>query len=152
MIRSVFSAASEPAAVISKPGGCVAAYVWDYAGRMQFMRHFWNAAVALDPAAVEHDEGRRFPLCNPGPLADLFRGAGLASVEVQPVDIWMVFKDFDDFWLPFLGSQGPAAGYAMSLSEESRTMLRERLRASLPFALDGSIPLMARAWAVRGVR
>jgi SAM-dependent methyltransferase len=134
-----------------RPGGMIAAYVWDYAGKMQFMRHFWNAAAALDPAAAGLDEGRRFPLCNPAPLAGLFRRAGLTGVEVQPIDIWTVFAGFDDYWSPFLGSQGPAPGYAMSLSEAGRSALRERLRLSLPFALDGSIPLMARAWAVRGV-
>lgn len=136
----------------AKPGGLVAAYVWDYASGIQFMRHFWNAAAALDPFAAALDEGRRFPLCNPGPLLDLFRGAGLTSVEVRPIDIWTVFKDFDDYWLPFLGGQGPAPGYAMSLSEEQRTVLREQIRTALPFALDGSIPLVARAWAVRGLR
>jgi SAM-dependent methyltransferase len=136
----------------ARPGGLVAAYVWDYAGKMQFMRHFWNAAAALDPAAAGLDEGRRFPLCNPAPLAGLFQEAGLSGVEVQPIDIWTVFADFDDYWQPFLGSQGPAPTYVMSLGEQSRTALRERLRASLPFALDGSIPLMARAWAVRGLR
>ena len=136
----------------AKPGGLVAAYVWDYAGKMQFMRHFWNAAVALDPAAADFDEGRRFPLCNPDRLASLFQGIGLTNIEVQPIDIWTVFKDFDDYWSPFLGNQGPAPGYTMSLGAAGRTVLRERIRASLPFALDGSIPLMARAWAVRGVR
>ena len=136
----------------AKPGGLVAAYVWDYAGKMQFMRHFWNAAAALDPAAAQLDEGRRFPLGNPGPLASLFQSAGLSQVEVQPIDIWTDFKDFDDFWLPFLGSQGPAPGYVRNLDEAGKTTLRERIRLSLPFALDGSIPLMARAWAVCGVR
>jgi SAM-dependent methyltransferase len=144
-------AAKEMARAV-KPGGLVAAYVWDYASGMQFMRHFWNAAVALDPAAAALDEGSRFPLCNPGPLSDLFRAAGLSGVEVRPIDIWTVFKDFDDYWLPFLGGQGPAPGYAMSLSEERRTVLIERIRAALPFAIDGSIPLVARAWAVRGFR
>jgi SAM-dependent methyltransferase len=136
----------------ARPEGIVAAYVWDYAGGMQFMRHFWNAAAALDPAAADLDEGRRFPLCNPGPLAELFQGAGLTRVEVRPIDIWTAFKDFNDYWSPFLGGQGPAPSYVMSLSEDLRTALRERIRASLPFALDGSIPLMARAWAVRGFR
>ena len=136
----------------ANPGGLVATYVWDYAGKMQFMRHFWNAAAALDPMADDLDEGRRFPLCNPGPLANLFQSAGLTSVDVQPIDVWTLFKDFDDFWLPFLGGQGPAPGYVMSLSEAGRTELRERIRSALPFAPDGSIPLVARAWAVRGVR
>lgn len=135
-----------------RPGGVVAAYVWDYAGKMQLMRHFWNAAAALDPAAAALDEGRRFPLCQPGPLTTLFQAAGLQSVEVRPIDIATDFQDFDDYWSPFLGGQGPAPGYAMSLSEAGRTALRDRIRASLPIALDGSIPLVARAWAVRGIR
>jgi SAM-dependent methyltransferase len=136
----------------ARPGGVVAAYVWDYAGRMQFMRHFWNAAAALDPAAVALDEGRHCPLCGPGPLAELFEHAGLAAVEVAPIDIWTAFTDFDDYWLPFLGGHAPAPAYAMSLSEARRAALRDRLRASLPLAVDGSVPLMARAWAVRGTK
>lgn len=144
-------AAAEMARV-ARPGGVAAVYVWDYANRMQFMRHFWNAAAALDPAAASQDEGRRFPLNDPGSLENLFHEAGFGRVEVQPIDIWTVFKDFDDFWAPFLRGQGPAPSYVMRLDEELRSALRERLRASLPVAVDGSIPLMARAWAVRGVR
>jgi SAM-dependent methyltransferase len=144
-------AVSEMARVV-KPGGSVAAYVWDYAGKMQLMRHFWNAAVALDPQAFDLDEGRRFPLCRPTPLAELFQSVGLKNVDLQALDISTDFKDFDDYWLPFLGGQGPAPGYAMALSADRRAALRERIRAGLPFALDGSIPLAARAWAVHGVR
>lgn len=137
---------------VVKPGGRVAAYVWDYAGRMQMMRHFWNAAAAVDPNAFDLDEGRRFPICGPAPLAGLFEKAGLMKVEVRPIDISTEFKDFDDYWSPFLGGQGPAPSYAMSLSEAQRLALRERIRHGLPFALDGSIPLVARAWAVQGWR
>jgi SAM-dependent methyltransferase len=136
----------------ARPGGVVAAYVWDYAGEMQLMRHFWDAAAALDPAARALDEGARFPLCQPAPLAALFRGAGLTAVEVRAIDVPTVFRDFDDYWLPFLGGQGPAPGYATLLDDEQRAALRERIRAGLPFAPDGSIHLIARAWAVRGVR
>jgi SAM-dependent methyltransferase len=143
--------AAEMARVV-RPGGMVAAYVWDYAGMMQFMRHFWNAATALDPAVFDLDEGRRFPICQPERLESLFQEAGLHQVEVQPIDVETRFNDFEDYWLPFEGGQGPAPGYAMSLSEDRRAALRDRLRNSLPFALDGSIPLVARAWAVRGTR
>lgn len=136
----------------AKPQSIVAAYVWDYAGKMQLLRHFWNAAAALDPAAYAFDEGRRFPICQSGPLRELFQTAGLNAVEVCPIDIATDFQDFDDYWTPFLGGQGPAPTYAKSLSDERRASLRERIRAGLPFALDGSIPLVARAWAVRGVR
>lgn len=136
----------------ARPGGSVAVYVWDYASKMQFMRHFWNAAAALDPAAHDLDEGWRSPLCRPEPLRQLFEGAVLADVAVRPIDIDTDFRDFDDFWNPFLAGQGPAPSYTMSLGEDHRAALRERLRAALPTAIDGSIPLVARVWAVRGTK
>ncbi len=95
-----------------RPGGAVAAYVWDYAERMELMRYFWDAAVALD-------------------------------VPTR-------FRDFVHYWTPFLGGQGPAPGYCVSLTEERRGALRERIRSALPVSPDGSIRLVARAWAVRG--
>jgi SAM-dependent methyltransferase len=137
---------------VVRPPGVVAAYVWDYAGKMELMRYFWDAAVELDSAALELDEGPRFPLCRPGPLAELFTVAGLDEVQARPIDVRTRFRDFDDYWMPFLGGQGPAPGYAMSLSEERRSRLRDRIHASLPVAEDGSIDLIARAWAVRGRR
>jgi SAM-dependent methyltransferase len=137
---------------VARPGGTVAAYVWDYAEGMQMMRRFWDAAVALDPRVWELDEGNRFSLCRPEPLAHLFGTAGLRGVEVRAIEVPTVFRDFDDYWSPFLGGQGPAPGYAMSLSEERRSALRERVRANLPTAQEGEIHLMARAWAARGVR
>jgi SAM-dependent methyltransferase len=135
-----------------RPGGVVAAYVWDYAEGMELMRRFWDAAVALDPAAQDLDEGRLFPLCHPEPLAALFRGAGLGDVLVRAIDVPTTFPDFDDYWAPFLGGQGPAPGYAVSLSEDRRAALRERIRSRLPLAPDGSIQLTARALAVHGSR
>jgi SAM-dependent methyltransferase len=131
--------------------GTAAAYVWDYANGMALMRYFWDAAIVLDPAATELDEGRRFPLCAPDRLHDLCTEAGMDEVAVQPIDVPTVFTDFDDYWRPFLGGQGPAPGYAMSLTDERRRNLRDSLRDSLPTEPDGSIRLTARAWAVRGI-
>ena len=135
---------------VTRPGGLVAAYVWDYAEGMQLIRAFWDAAIALDPAAAELDEGRRFALCRPDPLRALFGSAGLVDVHVAPIEVPTVFADFDDLWRPFLGGQGPAPGYCAALPEDRRDALRERLRAMLPQQADGTIPLEARAWAVRG--
>lgn len=137
---------------VTKPGGTVAAYVWDYAGKMELMRYFWDAAVALKPERQALDEGQRFPLCQPVPLSQVFTEAGLQDVEVRSIDVPTPFRDFDDYWSPFLGGQFPAPDYAMSLSDEDRQALRERIRATLPIAADGSIRLLARAWAVRGRR
>lgn len=136
----------------AKPGGMVAGYVWDYVGKMEFMAYFWKAAAALDPQALPLDEGQRFPICNPPALTDLFQRAGLDQVETHTIDIDTTFQDFDDYWQPFLGGQGSAPTYTISLTEEHRTRLRDRLRHELPFAPDGSIPLVARAWAVRGIK
>jgi SAM-dependent methyltransferase len=144
-------AAAEIARVV-KPGGHAAAYVWDYAEGMQMVRHLFDAAAALDPSASELDEGSRFPLCHPENLARLWSDAGLRDVAADAIVVPMVFADFDDFWKPFLGGQGPGPGYVMSLPEERRAELREYLRAHLPTEPDGSIALTARAWSVRGVR
>jgi trans-aconitate methyltransferase len=130
-------------------GGTIAAYVWDYAGKMELMRLFWDAAVALDPAAAKMDEGVRFPLCRQQPLAELFSGAGLKGTEVKAIDIPTPFADFEDYWRPFLGGQGPAPAYAMALDEAARARLRDRIRERIPHKADGSITLIARAWAVR---
>jgi SAM-dependent methyltransferase len=135
-----------------RPGGVVAAYVWDYAGRMEMMRRFWDAAVALDPDAARLDEGARFPLCDPDALASLWRAARLDAVETRAIDAATRFASFEDFWSPFLGGQGPAPGYLMSLPEADRAELRDRIKSSLPVAADGTIDLIARAWAVKGVR
>ena len=132
------------------PGGAVAAYVWDYAGRMELIRRFWDAAVDLDPAAAAEDEGTRFPLCAADALAAAFEAAGLTDVRTTAIDVPTVFADFDDLWAPFLAAVGPAPAYVNRLERHARDRLRDRLRESLPIALDGSISLVARAWAVRG--
>jgi SAM-dependent methyltransferase len=137
---------------VARDGGIVAVYVWDYAGKMELMRHFWDAVAALDPAARDLDEGRRFPICRPEPLATLLREARLENVETRAIDVPTVFRDFDDYWTPFLGGNGPAPAYAMSLDEPQRAALRERIRAGLPTGTDGTIGLIARAWAARGLR
>jgi hypothetical protein len=136
---------------VVRAGGTVAVYVWDYAGEMQMMRSFWDAAIELDPRAAERDEGRRFPLCRPEALSALFGGAGLTSIDTRAIDIPTVFADFDDFWEPFLMGDAPAPGYCMSLDERARERLRDRLRETLPVSADGSIHLIARAWAVKGL-
>lgn len=126
----------------------VAAYVWDYAGEMRLLRYFFDAAVELDPEAP--DEGVRFKFCNPAGLRELFESAGVSSVEVRPLDCHMEFASFDDYWNPFLGGQGPAPHYAMSLDEAHRGRLRDLIHSRLPVEADGSIRMVSRAWAVKG--
>ena len=135
---------------VTKPGGTVAAAVWDYGDGMQMLRVFWDEAVALD-AAIEPRDERHLPLCRAGELAALWREQGLADVVEQPLSIEQPFDGFDDFWWPFLKGQGPAGAYATSLSEEKRQRLNDRLRARLQVGADVPFTLTARAWAVKGV-
>jgi hypothetical protein len=131
-------------------GGTVAACVWDYAGGMEMLRRFWDAVVADDAEAVQFDEGRRFPICSPDALGAALREAGLAGVEVEALTIETHFRDFDDYWQPFLGATGPAPAYVAGLSAEDRDRLAGRLSGMLPRESDGTIRLAARAWAVCG--
>jgi len=130
--------------------GTIAAYVWDYAGRMEAIRFFWDAAIDLDPRAVTLDEAVRFPLCRPDALEALFVNATLDHVEVTSIDVPTPFADFDDYWQPFLGGQGPAPAYVMSLDAAARERLRDRLRERIPTTPEGALSLTARAWAIRG--
>lgn len=135
---------------VVRPGGSVALYVWDYAGHMQIMRYFFDAATELDPGASEFDDGVKAPICRPRPLSSLFREAGLADVEVQYLDIPAAFDNFDDYWMPFLGGTGSAPRYCTSLAPDAQARLREKLRSRLPTGPDGEILLAVRAWAIKG--
>jgi SAM-dependent methyltransferase len=134
-------------------GGILAAYVWDYAGEMWFLRHFWDAAQTLDPASagLDLDEGGRFGFCNPRDLRAMFEDAGLDAVQTTEIVIPTRFESFDDYWTPFLGGAGPAGALVTSLPDAERDLLRDEVQARLPIADDGSIPLTARAWAVSGI-
>ncbi|MPZ43168.1 MAG: methyltransferase domain-containing protein [Betaproteobacteria bacterium] len=133
-------------------GGTVASYVWDYAGHMQIMRYFFDAASELDVKAREFDDGAKAPICGPGPLSALFKDAGLTEVEVRSIDIPAAFASFDDYWTPFLGGTGSAPKYCASLTPDARAELREALERRLPTSPDGEILLTVRAWAVKGTR
>lgn len=135
---------------LGAPQSTVSACVWDYAGGMEFLRYFWDAAAAVDPAARALDEGRRFPLCHPDALTDLFRGGGLGDVRCEPIEIPTVFAGFEDYWRPLLGATGPAPSYVAALGADRRAILARTLEEHLRPGADGTIALTARAWAVRG--
>jgi SAM-dependent methyltransferase len=137
----------------ARPGGAVGAYVWDYRGEMQRMRYFWAAVAATDAEAATLDPRPHFHSCEPEPLTDLFCAAGLGDVAVGAIDLPMVFRDLDEFWLPHT-MDGASAGqrYVSGLDDHRKDALREQLRVTLPFAADGSLNVIDRAWAVRGTK
>lgn len=134
---------------VLEPDGVAAAYLWDLAEGMEMIRTFWDAAAQVDPEVADRTEGRVYPLCRPEPLAELW-SSQFADVAVMPIEVPTVFADFDDYWTPFLGRQGPAPTYLASLTDERRNAIRDLLRYQLPTGPDGEIVLAATAWAVRG--
>ena len=137
---------------VTRPGGTVAAAVWDYSGGMEMLRTFWDEAVALRPGDDRRDE-RHMRLCRSGELGALLTEYGLQDVLEQPLTIETAFSSFDDYWLPFLEGQGPSGAFVAALSASDRERFRQRLRTRLlGDGADRPIALRARAWAARGRR
>ena len=135
---------------VTREGGTAAVYIWDYAGKMDFLNYFWDVAVELNPNIPHLHEGHRFPDSNAEQLLDIFERVGFSNLESTPLEINMNFNSFDEYWKPFLGGQGPAPTYAAKLDDRERNHLREALERMLPIKVDGSICLSARAWATKG--
>jgi SAM-dependent methyltransferase len=127
--------------------GTVASCVWDYAGGMTMLRTFWDAALALDPEAP--DEARTMRYQDPAELAELWRRTGLEGVETDELVVEASYRNFDDYWEPFLGGVGPGGAYCTSLDPDHRASLREECRRRLG-APDGAFTLSATARAVKG--
>lgn len=135
---------------VARPGGRVAVYVWDYAGRMGFLRQFWDTVAGLDPIGAREDQAERFSICRPDVLASAFVAAGLSDVDVSSIEISTHFTSFDDYWQPFLAGVGPAGAYTTGLTVAEQARLASALEDALPFGEDGSIDLPARAWTAGG--
>jgi SAM-dependent methyltransferase len=143
-------AAVEEMRTVAAREATVSACVWDYAEGMGFLRHFWDAAAIMEGTAPALDERNRFPICRPDALTTLFSSRGLADVRCDAIEIPTRFTSFSDLWQPFLGGTGPAPFYVASLDAERRMILARALDQRLPRGPDGTIDLIARAWAVRG--
>jgi SAM-dependent methyltransferase len=137
---------------VTRPGGTIAVYLWDYAGGARFLREFWDAAIAVDEKAAASDQALRFPICTPEGLRGVFEQAKLEDLDVQALEIITRFTGFDDYWEPLLTGQGSAPGFLATRDRKIQAAIRERLRTALPANARGAIELPARAWAIRGRR
>jgi SAM-dependent methyltransferase len=137
---------------VTRPGGTIAVYVWDYLDGARFLREFWDAAVAIDSDAAAFDQARRFPMCTPLGLRDLFAQANLVEPTVHAIEVSTRFANFDDYWKPLLTGQGSAPNYLATRDKKIQSAIRERVKAALPADADGVINLPARAWAIRARR
>jgi hypothetical protein len=135
---------------VTRPGGVVAACVWDYSGGMTLLRAFWDAAREVDPErAAAADEGTLMCWCGEGELAELWRAAGLQEVRFGPLTVTVTYPDFEELWSPFLSGVAPSGAFCKSLDDDGRVALHDALRRRLGVG-DGPFELTARAWAAAG--
>jgi SAM-dependent methyltransferase len=135
---------------VTRPGGLVAACVWDYAGGMTLLRAFWDAAREVAPEEAAHaDEGVTMPWCREGDLPGLWRAAGLRDVRPATLEAEAPYEGFDDLWSPLPAGVAPSGAWCAGLDPDRREALRAALRRRLD-PPDGPFVLTARAWAVTG--
>jgi SAM-dependent methyltransferase len=137
---------------VTRPGGRIAGAVWDFCGGLVYQRIFWDTAAGIDPAAgAARDRLFAHTLATREGLQRLWLSAGICDVETAPLTIRMDYADFDDYWEPLLGGQGPVGVYVTGLDDDTRARLRTSVRAAyLSGQPDGPRSLVASAWAVRG--
>ncbi|AMN45187.1 SAM-dependent methyltransferase [Rhodoplanes sp. Z2-YC6860] len=137
---------------VTRPGGIVAASVWDFRGGLIFQRMFWDTAAGIDPGAGRtRDKLFSGALALPDGLLKLFEQSGLRDVQRGSLTIRMDYANFDDYWGPLLGGQGPVGTYVIGLDPAIRARIEDAVRlAFLSGAPDGLRSLTATAWAVRG--
>jgi SAM-dependent methyltransferase len=131
---------------VTRPGGVVAACVWDHGGGRGPLSVFWQAVTDLDPAASDESElaGAR-----DGQLVRIFEDAGLREVRPATLAVRVHFESVEAWWEPFTLGVGPAGAHVATLDERARTELREHCRDLLP---DGGFEIEASAWAATGRR
>ena len=126
---------------VTRPGGMVAACVWDHAGGRGPLSAFWRAVRELDPGA---DDESNLAGVREGHLAELFAQAGLGAAEVTTLTVQARQDGFESWWETFTLGVGPAGAYLTSLPADRQDELRERCRQQLP---EGPFEVSATAWA-----
>jgi trans-aconitate methyltransferase len=135
-----------------RSGGQLSAFVWDYGGHYQPMRHFWDAAKEVSPGAEKYDAGVKFDICTKEKLIQLFELLGLNEVQFTTIERIATFRNFDDYWLPIASAQGSVTEYISTLAEKEKDRLKETIKRRLPIAFNGEIKLIISALAVKGLK
>ncbi|MDA8436522.1 MAG: class I SAM-dependent methyltransferase [Actinomycetales bacterium] len=125
---------------VTRPGGVVAANVWDHAGAEGPLATFWRAARDVDPTAIDESS---LPGTTEGDLAQLFRAAGMSAPRSARLTVRVAHPSFEEWWEPFTLGVGPAGAHVAALDADARAALRDRCRELLP---AGAFTIDAVAW------
>lgn len=135
---------------VAKPGGTVAACVWDYAGEMTLVHTFWEAAHEVEPErTAAADEGANMKHCSEDELAELWRAAGLEDVRTTGLTARARYESFEELWEPLPTGIAPAGAFTKALDADGQKALHDAYERLLDVG-DGPFELTARAWAVAG--
>jgi SAM-dependent methyltransferase len=137
---------------VTRPGGTIAAAVWDFAGGLTYQRLFWDTAAARDPiAAAARARHYASPLTWEGELAVAFAAAGARDIEATSLTMRMVYADFADYWEPIAQAQGPVGDYVKALDPAALAALAGAVEAAYHAGRpDGPRSMTATAWAAKG--
>jgi ubiquinone/menaquinone biosynthesis C-methylase UbiE len=134
---------------VVRPGGCIAAYVWDFTGPLSVNRHVADVlrAIKADVAPIPGVKSTRMEA-----LHEIFEAAGLADVAGRAIEVERRFADFEAYWRGFLDNPTPASGFIRQLPKDGYEEFREAVRSSLSEAPDGSVTFAARAHAIKAIK
>lgn len=130
---------------VTRPGGVVAACVWDHGGGRGPVSPFWAAVKELD---ADVDDESDLAGAREGDLAQLLSAAGLRDVQSASLEVSARYAAFEEWWEPYTLGVGPAGGYVAALTDDRRAELRDRCRRRLP---EPPFEIAAWAWAARGL-
>ena len=114
---------------VTRPGGTVAACLWDHGTGRGPLSPFWTAVHRVDPDAVDE---ALLPGAHPGELAAMFAAAGLRDVDERTLTVTREFADLDAWWEPFTLGVGPAGSYLATVSPATRAAIREQCADVVP--------------------
>jgi SAM-dependent methyltransferase len=138
---------------VVRPGGTIAATVWDTFGGMPSQRMFWDTFTAIEPTALSRRGPSLVkPMTFPGEMTRAFVAAGLEQVTEATLTIRMDFANFDDYWIPLLNGQGTLAALLSTLPQAVQERVQSAVRqAYLSEQPDGPRSFASVAWAVKGI-
>jgi SAM-dependent methyltransferase len=138
---------------VTRPGGVVAATLWDFRDGLPMLSLFRQAAEAVAPEMVLHhrSQSSRREHSTPDDLAALWQSCGLSAIKIATLELPMEFSSFDDYWQPFLGGATPTSALAVAVNEQTGGALTDLLRNKLTGARsDVGFIIPARAFAIKG--
>lgn len=133
---------------VVRPGGLIAAYVWNFAAELSPSGPLRRAMrrIGIEAPSIPGTD-----TSNPAALSDLFAKTGLEGLNTGSIEVAVSFRDLDDFWHSQTSHYTPTTSVIAAMSSKDRLKLMEAVRDYLQPMSDG-VGYSALAIAVKGYR